>query len=207
MNIILLGAQGSGKGAVSEYLVEKYGFKHISTGDLFRNEIAKKTKLGKTLASYMNKGNLVPNEIVMETLKGVLQSANNTILDGFPRTMEQAKLLSTITKVDLVIYVDVPKQILMQRLTSRRHCADCKQNYSMLTYSKDVCEKCGGKLVRRDDDFEDAINKRLSIFYSNIEQILEYYKSKNVLTSIDNSGSYAQTHNQIDKIMHQNERV
>ena len=207
MNIILLGAQGSGKGAVSEYLAKKYGFKHISTGDLFRQEIAKNTKLGKTLASYMNKGNLVPNEIVMETLKGALTSDCNTILDGFPRTLEQAELLSTITKADLVIYVDVPKQILMQRLTSRRHCVDCKQNYSTLTYTKDTCEKCGGKLVRREDDVEDAINKRLSIFYSNIEQILEFYKSKNVLTSIDNSGSYAQTHKQIDNIMHQAERV
>ena len=207
MNIILLGAQGSGKGAVSEYLVEKYGLSHISTGDLFRKEIARKTALGKTLASYMNKGNLVPNEIVMETLKGVLQTANNTILDGFPRTLEQAKLLSTIARADLVIYVDVPKDILMQRLTSRRHCQDCKQNYSTLTYTKDTCEKCGGKLVRREDDFEDAINKRLSIYYANIEQILEYYKSKNILVTLDNSGSYAQMHSQIDNIMHNRERV
>lgn len=201
MNIILLGAQGSGKGAVSDYLVKKYGFNHISTGELFRNEISKNTELGKELASYINKGNLVPNDLVMSILKNTLKDTENTILDGFPRTLVQAKSLSEISKIDLVIYVDVPKDILMLRLLSRRHCEACKKDYSTITYKKDTCQVCGGNIVRRQDDYEEAINKRLSLFYSNIDEMLEYYKKQNILKKIDNSGTYEQTHKQIDEII------
>ena len=134
MNIVLLGAQGAGKGIVSDYLSEKFDYKHISPGELFREEIKKNTNLGKTLASYVNQGLLVPDELVFSVLENALNGKANYIIDGFPRNMSQAKKLSEIAEVNLVIYVDAPKDILIERLTSRRNCPKCGCNFNLLFY-------------------------------------------------------------------------
>lgn len=201
MNIVLLGAQGAGKGVVSDYLTEKYAYKHISTGELFREEIAKKTKLGEKLAFFMNQGLLVPDEIVFSILEKALSTSKDCIIDGFPRNMAQAEKLSSLTNVDLVIFVDVPRHLLLDRLTARRYCPKCKANYSTMFYKNDVCEKCGEKILQREDDVPDAINKRLEIFYQNIEPILDYYKKRNVLQKLDNTGNLDQTYKNLEKLI------
>ena len=201
MNIVLLGAQGAGKGVVSDYLTEKYGYKHISTGQLFREEIARGTELGQTIASYINQGLLLPDQMVMPILKNAMTNDNNCILDGFPRTLAQAEELNNLAGVDLVIYVDAPKNILMERLTSRRHCENCKAGFNKLFYSEENCDKCGGRLIQREDDVPEAIDKRLEIFYQNIEPILHFYKQKNVLYKVDNTGGLEETYCQLEKIL------
>ena len=203
MNIVLLGAQGAGKGMVSNYLSNNYEFNHISTGELLRSEISKQTGLGRELASYMNKGLLVPDEKVFSVLENALKASRNNIIDGFPRNMAQAEKLSELTNVDLVIFVDVPKDMLIERLSARRFCPKCKENYSLLTYNSNVCDKCGVTLVQREDDVADAINKRLEIFYQNIESILNFYKEKKVLQKLDNTGSLTQTYSELEKIIKQ----
>ena len=201
MNIVLLGAQGAGKGIVSDFLSEKYGFKHISTGELFREEISKKTELGEKLASYMNKGLLVPDEIVFSILENSLNGSENCIIDGFPRNMAQAEKLSNLIDVDLVIYVDAPKELLIKRMSARRFCPNCRAGYSMLFRESTKCDKCGSQIVQRDDDVPEAINKRLEIFYSNIEPILNFYKQKNILQTLDNSKELPDAYSNLEKII------
>lgn len=201
MNIVLLGAQGAGKGIVSDYLSQKYNFKHISTGELFREEVKSNSPLGNKLAEYMNKGLLVPDEIVFSILEKALGDSCNCIIDGFPRNMAQAEKLDSLTNVDLVIYVDAPKDILIDRLTARRFCPKCKGNYNLLFYKSNTCEKCNETLLQRDDDKIDAINKRLEIFYGNINPILNFYKDKNILKTLENSGDLTQTYNNLEKII------
>lgn len=201
MNIVLLGAQGAGKGMVSDYLSEKYNYKHISTGDLFRKEIKNNSKLGITLASYMNKGLLVPDEIVFSVLENAMTEQANYIIDGFPRNMAQAEKLDKITDVDLVIFVNAPKEVLMERLSARRHCPNCGGNFNLLFYKSNVCDKCGEKLQQRADDVPEAISKRLEIFYGNINPILDFYKKQNKLVILDNSGELQKTYEKLEKII------
>lgn len=201
MNVVVLGAQGAGKGIISTFLKEKYGFCHISTGQLFRDEISKKTKLGDLLAFYMNKGELVPDDVVFKILEKVLNNSDSFILDGFPRNIQQAKRLDELTKIDLVVNIKVPNEILIQRLAARRNCPNCKETFSMLTYNSNFCNKCNELLVQRDDDVPEAISKRLEIFYKNIEPIINFYKQKNILASIDNTGNVEQTYKLIEKII------
>lgn len=201
MNVVVLGAQGAGKGIISTFLKEKYGLCHISTGQLFRDEISKKTKIGDLLALYMNKGELVPDDVVFKILEKVLNNSDSFILDGFPRNIQQAKRLDELTKIDLVVNIEVPNEILIQRLTARRNCPNCKETFSMLTYNSNFCNKCNELLVQRDDDVPEAISKRLEIFYKNIEPIINFYKQKNILASIDNTGNVEQTYKLIEKII------
>lgn len=198
MNIVLLGAQGAGKGVIADYLSSQYGYKHISTGQLLRDEISTGSDLGKHIASIINKGMLAPDEIVFSALEKAMDGQGNYILDGFPRNIAQAKKLNTFAKIDLVIFVDAPKNLLIERLTSRRFCPRCKANYSLLTHKSNLCNKCGDELKQRDDDVPDAINKRLEIFYENIDPILNYYKEKNILQKIDNSGELQKTYKQLE---------
>lgn len=204
MNIVLLGAQGAGKGIVSDYLSGKYNYNHFSTGELFREEISKKTELGQKLAHYMNQGLLVPDEIVFSILENAMKGSTNCIIDGFPRNMAQAEKLSTFAKVDLVIFVDAPKEILLERLMSRRFCPKCKGNYNLLFHKFDLCDKCGEKLMQREDDVPEAINKRLEIFYGNINPILDYYKKQNILQTLENSGDINDTYSNLEKIIKNN---
>ena len=201
MNIVLLGAQGAGKGIVSDYLSENYGFKHISTGELFREEISKNTELGKKLALYINQGLLVPDEIVFSILENALKGYDNTIIDGFPRNMTQAEKLDSLVDVHLVIYVDAPKELLIERMAARRFCPYCKTGYSMLFRESTTCDKCGTEIIQRDDDVPEAINKRLEIFYGNIEPILNFYKEKNILHTLDNSRELADAYKNLEKII------
>ncbi len=196
-NIIIMGPQGCGKGTHSSKIAERYGIPTISTGDLFRDNIALGTPLGLLAKSFIDKGELVPDQVTVDLLNKRLEAKdceNGFILDGFPRTVNQAKLLDKSLKknkeeVDLVLYFDLPKKESKRRMLGRVTCVDCKQIYNRSNYFADNCEKCGGKLFVRDDDKEEAIEKRLANFEKQTLPVKYYYEEKGKVISIDMMGS------------------
>jgi len=193
MIIVMLGAQGSGKGTVGVKLAEELGLVHISTGDIFRENIKNGTELGIEANTYILAGNLVPDEltnrILMDRLSKEDVLANGALIDGYPRTEEQCKkldeMLASLGKeVDLAINLDVAREELLDRITTRRVCKACKEGYNTgykPTKVEGVCDICGGEVVQRDDDKEEAVNQRLDIYYSNEKVILDYYRAKDKL--------------------------
>ena len=193
MIIVMLGAQGSGKGTVGVKLAEELGLVHISTGDIFRENIKNGTELGKEANRYILAGNLVPDEltnrILMDRLSKEDVLKNGALIDGYPRTEEQCRkldeMLATLEKqVDLAINLDVAREELLDRITTRRVCKSCKEGYNTgykPTKVEGVCDLCGGEVVQRDDDKEEAVNQRLDIYYSNEKVILNYYREKGKL--------------------------
>lgn len=189
MNLLLMGAQGSGKGTAAETLKVKLNIPTISTGDLFRQFIASGSELGKELKTIIDAGNLVPDELTLKILKERLSQddcKNGYILDGFPRTIEQAKLLDGIAKVDKVIFLDVDFSIVIERITGRRTCPKCSHIHN-IKYAGDpeYCSVCGTKYVVRSDDTEEAIRKRLATFTEKTLPIVDYYKEKGLVVSVD----------------------
>ena len=200
-NIIFIAPPAAGKGTMSELLEEKYGYKHISTGDILR-EIAKGSdEFAKNVKELLKTGNLVPNEMVLESLKRRLlmnDLSDGFILDGFPRNLEQAieyeKILKELHKdLGVVIYLDTPREILEKRITGRRICENCGATYNVLTGVNEpkrdgICDKCGSNLYQRDDDNVSSFNTRYETFIEKTYPLVEYYDKKKVLyrvTSID----------------------
>jgi adenylate kinase len=197
MILILLGAPGAGKGTVSQRLVKQYGIAQISTGDILRAEVKKESPVGREAAGYMNSGKLVPDGIIMDCIKIAVQTdscKNGFILDGFPRTIPQAdslkKLLADLKlKLDAVINLEVPEEILIRRLTSRRTCSNssCQAIYNihtMPTKKEGVCDKCGSPVIQRDDETEDIIKQRLVTYKEKTEPLIQYYSMDPVFKSI-----------------------
>ena len=184
MNIVLNGASGCGKGSMAGFLVRDYGLVHISTGDLFREQIAKQTPLGKKVESYVSTGKWVPDEVTIEVLLDRIKQpdcAKGVILDGFPRTLNQAKVLDKVLKVDLVIAIDVTDDIVQTRLGGRYMCRQCGTIHAARWDKIDKCKKCGGELYQRDDDKAEFIQKRLENFKKNNAEILDFYRAENKL--------------------------
>lgn len=195
MNIIMLGAQGTGKGTVAGLISEQTGLPQISTGDIFRKNISEKTELGIEAEKYISKGNLVPDPITVPMVKDRLNwddAKNGVILDGFPRTIEQAEELDKILenkeeKVDLVINLVTPKEELIDRMITRRVCTnpDCKTTYNTKLHPpkvEGICDKCGSPLKQRADDSDpEAIKRRLETYEEKTRPLVEYYKNKGVL--------------------------
>ena len=195
MNIIILGAQGTGKGTVAGLISGETGLPQISTGDIFRKNISEKTPLGIEADKYISKGNLVPDEITVPMVKDRLtweDAKNGVILDGFPRTIEQAKKLDEILaengeKVDLVINLVTPKDEIIDRMITRRVCTnqDCKATYNVKLHppvKEGICDKCGATLKQRADDSDpEAIKRRLEIYEEKTSPLVEYYQNKGVL--------------------------
>ena len=195
MIIIMLGAPGTGKGTVAGMLQEKLGIKQVSTGDIFRKNISEKTPLGIEADKYISKGNLVPDEITVPMVKDRLtweDAKNGVILDGFPRTIEQAEKLDKILeekgeKIDLVINLVTPQEELIDRMLTRRVCTnpDCKTTYNIKLHppvKEGICDKCGSPLKQREDDSDpEAINRRLEIYEEKTSPLVEFYKNKGVL--------------------------
>lgn len=208
MYIIMLGAQGTGKGTVASFISKETGFPQISTGDIFRKNISEKTKLGIEADKYISQGNLVPDEITVPMVIDRLNSddaKNGAILDGFPRTINQAEKLDEILekigkKVDLVINLTTPKEEIIDRMLTRRVCTnqDCKATYNTKLHPPKVdgiCDICGAKLKQREDDSNpEAIKRRLEIYEEQTSPLVEYYNKKGVLrtetvsTSINRMG-------------------
>ena len=195
MNIIMLGAQGTGKGTVAGIISEQIGLPQISTGDIFRKNISEKTTLGIEADKYISKGDLVPDEITVPMVEDRLtwkDAKNGVILDGFPRTIEQAEKLDKILeakggKIDLVVNLVTPKEELIDRMLTRRVCTnqDCKATYNTKLHPpkvEGICDKCGSPLKQRADDSDpEAIKRRLEIYEEKTSPLVEYYKEKGVL--------------------------
>ncbi|MBO4823592.1 MAG: nucleoside monophosphate kinase [Clostridia bacterium] len=184
MNLILNGASGCGKGSMAGFLVRDFGLVHISTGDLFREQIAKKTPLGQKVESYVSTGKWVPDEVTIEVLMDRIKQpdcAKGVILDGFPRTLNQAQALDKVLKIDLVIAIDVTDEIVQTRLGGRYMCRQCGTIHAARWDKIDKCKKCGGELYQRDDDKAEFIQKRLENFKKNNGEILNFYRAQNKL--------------------------
>ena len=181
MNIILLGAPFSGKGTLAKQLVEEFGFVQVSTGDLFRENIKKETKVGLLAKGYIDKGQLVPDSVTIEMLKnriGQKDCEKGVIFDGFPRTINQAEELEKISKVDAVIQLDVPFEIIKRRCLGRRICSKCGEIYNTSTYSKTTCQKCGSPLFQRDDDNLETLNNRLEVYENMTTPLINFYADR-----------------------------
>lgn len=189
MNIILIGIQGCGKGTLVAGLEKHYDISLISMGQLLRDEIATGSDLGKKIKETIDKGELVSLDIISDTLKKKLSSAQNglTIFDGFPRTIEQADLLNEISKVDLVIHLHLDKQVAMDRILNRLTCSQCGFITKKQDVQTDSCPQCGGKLAQRSDDTVDSINKRFEVYEKETYPLLEKYKKQGVRVETINS--------------------
>lgn len=212
MRLVFLGAPGAGKGTQAKRLVEKYGIPQISTGDLLRAAVAAGTSLGKEAKAYMDRGELVPDKVVLGMVKERLSQNDckkGFILDGFPRNVAQAealdKMLSEMNMpLDLALNLDVPFDDLMKRLTGRRTCKSCGQMYNVYYSPSKVegkCDKCGGELFQRDDDKEETIRKRLEVYRAQTEPLIDYYSKKGILKSVSGTGSIDEIFNSICAIL------
>jgi len=192
MNIVMMGAQGTGKGTVAGLLKEKLDIPHISTGEIFRKNIAEETELGKIATKYADEGKLVPDEVTNEMVKNRLNEAdckNGFILDGYPRNLVQAKELDKILgengrKVDLVVHLFTPSDEIVERVMARRECPNCKKVYNMILNKPkngEICDDCGIELIKRVDDTEEKLKTRLNIFYTETEPVIRFYRNKGVV--------------------------
>ena len=196
MNIILMGVPGAGKGTQASEIVKKFPIPHISTGDMFRKAIKDETDLGKEAKSYMDRGELVPDEVTVGIVKERISeddAKKGFLLDGFPRTIDQAEALNDIMSelgrnIDAVINIEVPEEELMNRLTGRRICEKCGTTYHLVFNPPKVdgiCDIDGGKLYQREDDNPETVSNRLNVNVKQSKPILEYYNEKGVLKNID----------------------
>jgi len=212
MYIVLLGAPGAGKGTQAAIISQKLKLAHIASGDLFRQALAKGTELGLLAKSYMEKGQLVPNEV---TIKMVLERISNPdcnggiILDGFPRNVEQAKALDEALKpktkqIDKAVYIKVSEEELLERLTGRWICRNCQTPYHEVNSPPKVagkCDKCGGELYQRADDNTETIKKRLEVFFAETTPLIEYYSKNGKLIEVQGEGSMEEISNRIVTVL------
>ncbi len=189
MNILLIGIQGCGKGTQAKILEENYSWKHITTGNLLRENIERNTELGLTAKKFMDEGELVPDKYVFQIVEDALANIENgSILDGFPRNMEQLKYLEKNFTIDKVVLLELSDEKALERVSSRRNCVDCKKDYNLLYHKpkqEGVCDECGGKIVQRDDDHEEAIIKRIEKFYKDTSEVISYFSEKEKLIRVN----------------------
>lgn len=191
MRMIIFGPQGSGKGTYASRLSPLLGgIPHIATGDMFREAMAAGSPLGQKVQDYINRGELVPDEIVIEVLKERLakpDAAKGWILDGYPRNQPQAAALEKITKIDVVINLVVPEWVLLARLATRVQCAKCGEIFNIRTLppkKPGICDKCGGSLIQREDDKPEAIKKRLALYHKMSEPLIKWYRDRGLVADI-----------------------
>ena len=198
MNIILLGAPGAGKGTEASLIVDEYKLPHISTGDIFRENIKNETPIGLQAKSYIDKGLLVPDEVTCKIVEERISREdcqNGYMLDGFPRTIAQAEALDKITKIDLVINIDVDFSLLLNRLCGRRVCKDCGESYHVSRLNGATnCARCGGELYQRKDDNPETVQSRLDVYTAQTAPLIEYYGKKGVLFNVLGNSTPAETH-------------
>lgn len=198
MNIVLLGGPGAGKGTQSEFLIRDFGMLHISTGDLLREAVANKTEAGLKAKSFMDSGNLVPDDVIVGIMKEKFETSdisNGLILDGFPRTVEQAKALDEMlaelnTQIDKAILIDTPNDVIIDRICSRRMCKDCGQIGSVAGLNEEeksayVCPNCGGDMYQRDDDNEATVKNRIEVYEQKTAPLIDFYTQQGKLEKVN----------------------
>ena len=194
LNLVLLGFPGSGKGTQAKYLAQHYGVRHISTGDIFREEMAQKSDLGRQVSEYVRSGRLVPDSSVLGVVSRHLDAGSDGfVLDGFPRTLEQAQALDTYLRkktkaLSMVLCLNLTEEEVLRRLCNRRYCPQCDMVYNLLTRAPKAesrCDQCGGQLLTREDDQPDTVKKRLMVYRDLTEPLIAYYKANETFSSVD----------------------
>lgn len=212
MKIIMLGAPGAGKGTQAKKIAAKYAIPHISTGDIFRANIKNNTELGQKAKTYMDKGELVPDELVVDLIMDRFKEAdcaNGYVLDGFPRTIPQAEALDKALSangesVDYAINVEVPDENIINRMSGRRACVGCGATYHIQfnpTKVEGICDACGEKLILRDDDKPETVKNRLSVYHEQTQPLIDYYSKKGVLAEVDGTQSMDDVFNAIVNVL------
>ena len=212
MKIIMLGAPGAGKGTQAKLIADQYQIPHISTGDIFRANIKNGTELGKKAKTYMDQGLLVPDELVVDlVVDRVAQDdcVNGYILDGFPRTIPQAKALDEAlikkgTGIDYALNVDVPDENIIRRMSGRRACVNCGATYHIVhipTKVEGICDRCGSELILRDDDKPETVQKRLDVYHEQTQPLIDYYSKAGILISVDGTKDMMDVFADIEKIL------
>lgn len=212
MILVFLGAPGSGKGTQAKILIEKLKIAHLSTGDMLREAVAAKTQVGNEAASFMSKGELVPDSVVIKLIEERIQKPdckNGFILDGFPRNTTQAVSLDEMfskykLKIDHCVAIEVDEQSLVKRLTGRRSCKNCGTGYHIEFQApkvKNICDKCGGELFQRNDDVEEVIKDRLNVYKTKTSPLIEFYSKKNLLRTIAGTGEFSEITERILKVI------
>lgn len=203
MRLILLGPVGSGKGTQAGLISTRFGLPHISTGEIFRTNIKNNTELGKIAKSYIDKGELVPEELTNKLVADYLskdECKKGFILDGYPRNLAQAQFLDTITDIDLALMINLSDEKIIARLSSRRMCSKCSQPTSLNWMVDGKCEKCGGEVYIRDDDKPEVIKNRLEK-QAVSQEMIEFYKQKGIFNSIDATDEVEQTYALVKSIL------
>ena len=212
MKVIMLGAPGAGKGTQAKKIAAKYQIPHISTGDIFRANIKEGTELGTEAKAYMDKGELVPDELTCDLVVDRISkpdAANGYVLDGFPRTIPQAEALTRALegrgeKIDFAINVEVPDENIVRRMGGRRACLKCGATYHVEYNApkvENVCDVCQGELVLRDDDKPETVQKRLSVYHAQTQPLIDYYKAEGVLAEVDGTQDIDVVFQDITKIL------
>lgn len=212
MKIIMLGAPGAGKGTQAKMIAEKYSIPHISTGDIFRTNIKNGTELGAKAKEYMDKGLLVPDELVVDLIMDRFKAddcKNGYVLDGFPRTIPQAEALDAALSangesIDYAINVEVPDENIVNRMSGRRACVGCGATYHIKynpTKTEGICDACGEKLILRDDDKPETVLNRLSVYHEQTQPLIDYYTKKGVIAEVDGTVDMQDVFNAIVKIL------
>ncbi len=212
MKVIMLGAPGAGKGTQAKMISDKYKIPQISTGDIFRANIRDNTELGQKASSYMNQGLLVPDELTCDLVVDRITKedcASGYILDGFPRTIPQAEALTKAlekmgTKVDFAIDVEVPDENIVKRMSGRRVCLKCGAPYHIVfnpPKKENICDVCGSELTFRDDDKPETVQKRLDVYHSQTQPLIDYYREKGVMHSVDGTKKMEEVFDDICKVL------
>ena len=208
MKLLLLGPPGSGKGTISNFLTQKYNFKHISTGNLFRNVLEAESDLAKKIKNFVYEGKLVPDELTNVLLKEFILSDVKKdvklIFDGYPRNISQAKFLANICKIDLVILLDIKDQIIIKRISGRRMCPLCGTIYNTnnnILKKNNLCNNDNTILVQRKDDDQETIKNRIKIYSETSEELIKFYQNQNIIYTIDASQDYEIINKEIENLL------
>lgn len=189
--VVLLGPPGAGKGTQAKQIIDKLSFVHLSTGDILRDEVSRETELGMTAKEFMDRGALVPDQLIIDMIRGRIEAAEaGFLLDGFPRTTAQAEALGEFATIDVVLNIALPRKEVVRRLTGRRVCRGCGRIYNLtfnLAEGETTCAACGGELYQRDDDKTEVIANRYDVYEKSTAPLIDFYEELGVLRTLDGS--------------------